>query len=563
MQPQPSRRLAELGGPSRSGSNSPAERPTKGTTGGGWGTSFVSREGSYTPSGAAGGGSGGAGGSGSGPGSPSKKRVYGDRFIPNRDGLDLATSFSLLPGSNSTSGSSTPTSAGRGKRKTANVDSDAQTEEANKTFDSLLRSELFGPSSIDKIPLLRSPSSVRTSQYTAATSPGRSPAGGPKPLFNFTSPSRKRIARGGGADGDRGLDSPTHERYSLSPVRQESQRLLMSPRKPVRQVSKVPFKVLDAPELADDYYLNLVDWSSTNVLGVGLGSSVYTWSAQTSEVKKLCDLADLDPPDSVTSLSWVQRGTQVAVGTKNGMVQIWDAQVGRCIRKMSGHTARVGALAWNDHVLTSGSHDRLIYHRDVRIKNHWTNKLAVHRQEVCGLKWSDDNQLASGGNDNKLFVFDKMSETPLHRFTDHVAAVKAIAWNPHQHGVLASGGGTADQKLRFWNTLTGNLLQEVDTGSQVCNMLFSKNSNELVTTHGFSAGQAQNQVVIWRYPSMQQVAQLAGHTFRVLYLACSPDGQTIVTGAGDETLRFWNAFPKSKTERKAESSVLSPFGSIR
>ena len=198
------------------------------------------------------------------------------------------------------------------------------------------------------------------------------------------------------------------------------------------------------------------------------------------------------------------------------MIQIWDAQAGRIIRRMTGHTARgasltvaarrhspaltrlarpaVGALAWNDHILTSGSHDRLIYHRDVRIKDHWTTKLAVHRQEVCGLKWSDDNQLASGGNDNKLFVFDKMSEvrplslapslarrrrraradvarswpqTPLHRFTDHVAAVKAIAWNPHQHGILASGGGTADQKLRFWNTLTGNLLQEVDTGSQV------------------------------------------------------------------------------------------------
>ena len=24
----------------------------------------------------------------------------------------------------------------------------------------------------------------------------------------------------------------------------------------------------------------------------------------------------------------------------------------------------------------------------------------------------------------------------------------------------------------------------------------------------------------------------------------SPDGQTIVTGAGDETLRFWNVFPQ-------------------
>lgn len=34
---------------------------------------------------------------------------------------------------------------------------------------------------------------------------------------------------------------------------------------------------------------------------------------------------------------------------------------------------------------------------------------------------------------------------------------------------------------------------------------------------------------------------------RVLYLAMSPDGQTIVTGAGDETLRFWNTFPSMKT----------------
>ena len=48
-------------------------------------------------------------------------------------------------------------------------------------------------------------------------------------------------------------------------------------------------------------------------------------------------------------------------------------------------------------------------------------------------------------------------------------------------------------KLRFWNTLTGTLNSEIDTGSQICNLMWSKNSNEVVSTHGFSAGQAQNQ----------------------------------------------------------------------
>jgi hypothetical protein len=66
-----------------------------------------------------------------------------------------------------------------------------------------------------------------------------------------------------------------------------------------------PFKVLDAPELQDDFYLNLVDWSSQNVLSVGLGSCVYLWSACTSQVTRLCDLSG--DGNSVTSVAWNER----------------------------------------------------------------------------------------------------------------------------------------------------------------------------------------------------------------------------------------------------------------
>lgn len=84
------------------------------------------------------------------------------------------------------------------------------------------------------------------------------------------------------------------------------------------------------------------------------------------------------------------------------------------------------------------------------------------------LQWApDDRQLASGGNDNQLLIWQPGSAQPLSRFTEHTAAVKAIAWSPHQHGLLASGGGTADRCIRFWNTSTNSLLSCVDTGSQV------------------------------------------------------------------------------------------------
>ena len=62
------------------------------------------------------------------------------------------------------------------------------------------------------------------------------------------------------------------------------QALLYQPRKIPRKIPKAPFKVLDAPALKDDFYLNLVDWSFLNVLAVGLGSCAYLWSACTSKV---------------------------------------------------------------------------------------------------------------------------------------------------------------------------------------------------------------------------------------------------------------------------------------
>lgn len=224
----------------------------------------------------------------------------------------------------------------------------------------------------------------------------------------------------------------------------------------------------------------------------------------------------------------------------NGSIEIWDVQKQSKARTYSNHATRVGALGWNSYLLTSGSRDRIIYHHDVRSASPYCLQMKGHRQEVCGLEWSPDGKfLASGGNDNQLLIWDRNSERPLWTYDDHQAAVKAIAWSPHQRGLLASGGGTADRSIRFRNTLDGTTKSHIDAGSQVCNLAWSKNVNEIVSTHGYS----QNQIVVWKYPTMTPLATLTGHTMRVLYLSVSPDGSNVVTGAGDQTLRFWNVFP--------------------
>ena len=112
-------------------------------------------------------------------------------------------------------------------------------------------------------------------------------------------------------------------------------------------------------------------------------------------------------------------------------------------------------MAWGKNFLSTGSRDKTILQRDIRANQNVVQKLTDHNQEICGLKWSKDDQyLASGGNDNKVMVWNLAGQA-INKFSDHKAAVKAMAWSPHQHGLLATGGGTADRMIKMRNVFTG------------------------------------------------------------------------------------------------------------
>jgi cell division cycle 20-like protein 1 (cofactor of APC complex) len=151
--------------------------------------------------------------------------------------------------------------------------------------------------------------------------------------------------------------------------------------KNTRKISKIPFKVLDAPALQDDFYLNLLDWSESNLLSVGLSSCVYLWSAANGKVFKVCDLG---AEDMVTSVSWSKTGNFLGIGSNSGEVHIWDINKVKKIRTMEGHAGRVGTLAWGNNCLVSGSRDKTILLRDIRSPSNYTEKLYAHKQEVCG-----------------------------------------------------------------------------------------------------------------------------------------------------------------------------------
>ncbi|CAG8512276.1 5235_t:CDS:2 [Paraglomus occultum] len=338
------------------------------------------------------------------------------------------------------------------------------------------------------------------------------------------------------------IDSPFRDAYSTSPLSHKAQSILTR----------------------DDFYLNLLDWSPQNVIAVGLGAAVYLWNAKTVEITKLCEYSHRE---SITSVLWLNQGEYIAVGTSRGLVNIYDVRTRKKLRRLTEHRGRVASMSCNEPILSTGSSCGIILQQDLRVSGPTVRVLAGHHGEVCGLKWnSDGTLLASGGNDNTALVWDDRVYIPFYSIREHHAAVKALAWSPHARGLLATGGGTHDRKIKIWNVNAGKRLDVCDTGSQfsqlstqnskhlkVTNLAWSVNANELVSTHGYS----KNDIKIWRYPCLTPTNELVGHSDRVVYLATSPDERSIVTGGADETLRFWRVFKGRQLDVVENESRLS------
>jgi len=207
----------------------------------------------------------------------------------------------------------------------------------------------------------------------------------------------------------------------------------------------------------------------------------------------------------------------------------------------------------NDHILSSGADDAEIHHHDVRVKEHLVGRLTgAHSDLVCGLDYSSDGRLASGCRDSGVCVWDStMAGIPLHKLTEHTAAVKALRWCPWQSHVLATGGGCADRQVCLWNASSGRLLRSTDAESEVTGVIWGQEGRELLTAHGYS----RDHLSLWKYPSLVKLADLEGHEDRIVDVAQSPDGSLVCSASADETFRLWrNVFSPASQKGSKKSS---------
>ncbi|BGP16460.1 hypothetical protein JCM10213_003907 [Rhodosporidiobolus nylandii] len=336
-----------------------------------------------------------------------------------------------------------------------------------------------------------------------------------------------------------------------------------------RKIPTQPDRVLDAPGMLDDYYLNLIDWSSTNLVAIGLAESVYVWNAASGDVTELCHVGSVgdasvlaEGDEYICSVKFTEDGSHLAVGLASGPVQVYDVCAGQLVRTMQGHPSRVPSLSWSGAIVASGCRSGEIWNSDVRVAQHSVAQLKGHRGEVCGLQWRPEvagglsgggqGLLASGGNDNVVNVWDgRMTTAPKMSKTNHTAAVKALAWCPWNSSLLASGGGSSDRTIHFWNTTQSARLNSLVTNSQVTSLVWNPHGKELLSSHGVP----DHHLSLWSYPSLSKIADIPhAHQTRILHSCLSPDGTTVATASSDEDLKFWKLFDLPKRGASSGSS---------
>ena len=61
-----------------------------------------------------------------------------------------------------------------------------------------------------------------------------------------------------------------------------------------------------------------------------------------------------------------------------------------------------------------------------------------------------------------MMVFSTKIDKPI-MIRKNKAAVRALDWSKTKRGILASGSGTADRRLRLWDINRKELINEIDT----------------------------------------------------------------------------------------------------
>ena len=268
----------------------------------------------------------------------------------------------------------------------------------------------------------------------------------------------------------------------------------------------------------------------------------------------------------------------VAIGGTGGRVQIWDAGSARLLRRFDTGDPRVTTIEFdplNRNLLVTAGTNGLVRVWDTKTgEKKWSEPTRPPGYPVVVAfdPRTRDSVAVAGGGNGVVRIWDAQEHETVRTFTADATAISAMAFDPHNAGVLATAGpdgvtiwdftlgeqralagvpgavtalafdpftrntlavATSNGPAGIWDSSDGKPVRLLKDGRNVTALSF----NPLIR-NSLAGGDASGAVHVWDASNGLGVKALTGQSTPVTSLEYAGDGETLAAGSS-QGVRLW------------------------
>ncbi|BGP15986.1 hypothetical protein JCM10213_004802 [Rhodosporidiobolus nylandii] len=267
----------------------------------------------------------------------------------------------------------------------------------------------------------------------------------------------------------------------------------------------------------------------------------------------------MQTPAKVVSTTFHAPSNLLVVGFSNGVFGLWEMPSFTSVHTLSVSQEKITSVAINPsgEWLAFGASklgQLLVWEWQ---SESYVLKQQGHYFDMNTLSFSaDGQQVATGGDDGKVKIWNSTSGFCFVTFEDHSSAISAVEFAKQGQVVFSA---SLDGTVRAFDLIRYRNFRTFTTPSPVqFNSLAVDPSGEIVCAGGTGDG---FEIYMWSTQTGKLVDVLAGHEGPVAALAFSPTGDRLVSASWDKSIRVWDVYGRSSAvepfQLKADALALA------